>query len=318
MRFAAIDIGSNSAKLLIAEVANGEITRQIIFRHTVTGLSKTMVNNALHPKNSALTLATIIDYLSCCRDCNVERIRITATQFARVATNAAELLEAICLHTGYPVDIISGDEEARLTYLAVATEFANDRILVFNIGGGSTEFIIGTPRQTDLRTSLPIGAGQLSRDFLTSVDNININEYRNMQNNICSLIETNVIPSYFGILPATSHQPPAARIILSGGTGTNIAQIAIGATIDWATQSVQTVKTPDVYRIEELLQSCSLANRMTLPGIEANRADVLPAGAAIVSALLQLTSAQELFITNKSLAHGIICGMIMESVKGER
>ena len=310
MRYAAIDIGSNSAKLLIAEVTNDTIIRQLTFHHTVTGLSKTMVNNTLHPENSALTLSTIINYLGCCRNYNVQHIRITATQFARVATNALDLLNAIRLHTGCPVDIISGDEEARLTYLAVATEFADERILMFNIGGGSTEFVIGTPRKTDLRVSLPIGAGQLSRDFITSVDIINTNEYQAMQGNIRKLIENQVLPYYFDTFPAASHQPPATKIILSGGTGTNIAQIALGATIDWAAQSVQTIPTSTVYRIEKLLQTSNLANRKILPGIEADRADVLPAGAAIVSALLNLTNAKQLFITNKSLAHGIICGML--------
>ncbi|MFA6076150.1 MAG: hypothetical protein WCV63_09130 [Negativicutes bacterium] len=312
MRYAAIDIGSNSVKLLIAEVAQRVITRQIIFRHTVTGLSKTMKNHQLNPENMALTLSAIIDYIGCCKEYNVQNIRITATQFARVATNAAELLDNIRSQTGFTVEIISGDEEARLTYLAVAQEFADERIMVFNIGGGSTEFIIATPHKTELRTSLPIGAGQLSRDFLTSVDIINNREYLQMQDYILGILHEKVLPFYSDTLSAAQQLPIAIppKIILSGGTGTNIAQIAAGATLNWENTACREISTDEVNQIAHLLCHLNLTARQAIPGIEANRADVLPAGIAIVTCLLQLCRADKVYITNKSLAHGIICGML--------
>lgn len=306
MRYAAIDIGSNSAKLLVAEISDAGQFRQIVFRHTVTGLSKTMsANNRLNPQNIALTTATIAEYLDLCRTLGVRNIRLTATQFARIAVNANELLDAITLQTGQSVDVISGDEEARLTWLAVAHDFGQERILVFNIGGGSTEFIIGTPQHTDLRISLPIGAGQLSREYLSSTDTINIDEYKKLKQHITVLIVKKILPGY---LAAPDSKP--ARIILSGSTGTNIAQIRAGGQLDWNNQPPQTILATEVYKIEQLLRECNLKDRKALPGIEANRADVLPAGAAIASSVLEVCNAGEITITSKSLAHGIIYGLL--------
>ena len=244
-----------------------------------------------------------------CKCYNVQKLRITATQFARVAINATELFADIYARTGHPVEIISGDEEARLTHLAVAQAFGDDCILVFNIGGGSTEFIVGTPQHTSLRTSLPLGAGQLSRDFLSSVDVIKANEYQVMKSHITELLMKKILPSYLLLLTSNLLLP---KIVLSGGTGTNIAQIVRGETIDWTAVGVVNVSASEVFRIEQLLINADLKTRQNIPGIESNRADILPAGTAIVSTLLQLSRADALFITNKSLAHGIINGMLLE------
>jgi len=269
-----------------------------------------VTDGQLNPENLMSTLTTIKDYILVCKSYNVQKLRITATQFARVASNAHELFSAIYESSGYPVEVISGDEEARLTYLAVASEFGSECILVFNIGGGSTEFIVATPQQTKLRTSLPIGAGQLSRDFLSSIDIINADEYKNMQRHVRSLIKTNVLPFY--ISGFSSQLSDFPKIVLSGGTGTNIAQISRGVSIDWSGTGVVTIPASEVSRIEKLLKTTALKIRQNIPGIESNRADILPAGAAIVSTVLQLSRADSLFVTSKSLAHGVICGMLQQ------
>ena len=315
MRLAAIDIGSNSVKLLICEFKNNA-SKTILFEARVTGLSKTMSAARLLTQSSIdNTTAVIEDYLAIARKQSVAALRITATAWARKSTNANDLLTRIHIATGCAVDVISGDEEASLTYAAVMNDFGSTRTLIFNIGGGSTEFIIGKPEAIELQISIPIGVGQLSHDFLTSTNTISAEEYARMKLHISNILHERIVPTYLAI----ANEP--GKIVLSGGTGVNLAQIAARSSIDWNNVNVPSLSADKVLTIEQHLLSLNLQQRQSLPGIQPDRADVLPAGIAITSCVLSLCRARKLFITHKSLAYGIIIALrnnIQETIHSGR
>ncbi|MDQ3878838.1 MAG: exopolyphosphatase, partial [Actinomycetota bacterium] len=168
MRVGAIDVGTNSVRLIVAEQEPGGVRaldRRLVITRLGQGVDK---RRAFDPQALQRTLQAIAEYAAVCGEYEVAEIRVTATSAARDARDRDVFFEAVRKMTGKPAELLSGDEEARLTFLGAASDLAADApLLVVDIGGGSTELVSGTGAPRDL-ISLDIGCVRLFEKHLTS------------------------------------------------------------------------------------------------------------------------------------------------------
>ncbi|MCA1703156.1 MAG: exopolyphosphatase, partial [Actinobacteria bacterium] len=168
MRVAAIDVGTNSARLLVAE-GQGDGFRSIERRMTITRLGQGVdTRRTLAPEALERTFAVIADYAATCGELGVERLRVTGTSAVRDARNKDEFFDGVRKLTGREPELLSGEDEARATFLGTLSDMPiPEPVLVVDIGGGSTELIFGTGEPAGLM-SLDIGCVRLFEKYLHS------------------------------------------------------------------------------------------------------------------------------------------------------
>ena len=169
MRLAAMDVGTNSVLLLVAEVAAGGRLQPIEDRAVVSRLGQGLVpGGRLRPEAADRTAATIADLAARARQLGAEEIRALGTMGLRLAADADAFIERIAHDCGVAIRVISGDEEARLTYRGAQHQLpaGTERLVVCDVGGGSTEVISGRAARIEQRRSLELGAVGLTERFL--------------------------------------------------------------------------------------------------------------------------------------------------------
>src|SRR5918996_3639705 len=164
---AAIDVGTNSTRLLVAEERPGGF-RPIDRRMNITRLGQG-VDSTGRLSREALrrTLTTIADYVAACGEYGVGVLRVTGTSAVRDARNRDEFFSAVTQLTGRPPELLSGDQEARATFLGTASDLAEGPKMVVDIGGGSTEIIVGDG-EPDRLVSMDIGCVRMFEKHLFS------------------------------------------------------------------------------------------------------------------------------------------------------
>jgi exopolyphosphatase / guanosine-5'-triphosphate,3'-diphosphate pyrophosphatase len=172
VRAACIDIGSNTTRLLVADCAGRQLTevhQQRAFTHIGLGLA---VTGGISEAKIGEVVAVVADQLAAARDQGAETIRAVATAAIRRAANGAALVEAIADSTGLRVEILSGEEEARLAFLGAATTLAqapSGLLGVVDVGGGSSELVVGVaPDRVGWWASVDLGSGALTEHCLPS------------------------------------------------------------------------------------------------------------------------------------------------------
>ncbi|MEA2460127.1 MAG: exopolyphosphatase / guanosine-5-triphosphate,3-diphosphate pyrophosphatase, partial [Actinomycetota bacterium] len=168
MRVAAIDVGTNSTRLLVAEGV-GDGFRSIERRMTITRLGQGVdTSRTLAPEALERTFSVIADYAATCGELGVERLRVTGTSAVRDARNREEFFDGVRKLTGRDPELLSGEDEARATFLGTLSDMpVPEPVLVVDIGGGSTELIFGTGEPAGL-VSLDIGCVRLFEKHLHS------------------------------------------------------------------------------------------------------------------------------------------------------
>jgi exopolyphosphatase/guanosine-5'-triphosphate,3'-diphosphate pyrophosphatase len=167
VRVAAIDVGTNSTRLLVAEVVAGGF-RPLDRRMTITRLGQGVDRRrALDPEALERTLRTVADYAATCGEYGVESIRVTGTSAVRDARNRKEFFEGVKMLTGREPELLSGEDEARTTFLGATADLSGEAVLVVDIGGGSTELISGRDQPEHL-VSLDIGCVRMLEKHLHS------------------------------------------------------------------------------------------------------------------------------------------------------
>src|SRR5512132_3176357 len=172
-RLAAVDIGTNSVLLLVAERGADGKLRAVADEAEITRLGRGVDRTGLlSPEGMSATLAVLERYVRQARAAAAQDIVVTATSAARDARNGAEFLQAARTRTGVEVRVISGEEEAGLSYRAATDDFASEAggrpLLVIDVGGGSTEFVLGKGRAVSFARSLDIGSVRLTERCIHS------------------------------------------------------------------------------------------------------------------------------------------------------
>ena len=303
MRVGVLDIGSNSVLLLVGERTDAG-WRVVTDQTRITRLGEGFgAARLLQPEAIERTLRAVDEYLAQCRALRVERVVAVATAVVREAVNPDAILQP--LRERLPDDavlrVLSEADEARLSYLSVALDetlgVGAAQLAVLDIGGGSVEVALGQGAQVQAWRSFPVGAGRVREAYMPS-DPPSPREV---------LAATRALDEAFAPM---RELPQPDRVVSIGGTGVNLATLALGLTAFDPAQ-VHGVwfgdETPAAL-LERLLR-LSDAERRALPGIEPDRALLLHVGALILERALFALRREEVQISTRGLRYGILYEM---------
>lgn len=296
-RYATIDIGTNSVLLLVAEKDSQGRWTAIEERAEITRLGKGVDRTkTLDGESMATTLDVIERFATEARHLGADALAISATSAARDASNGKQFLDGVLKRAGVPADILSGDEEARLSFLSAFTDFGGaGPLVVIDIGGGSTEFIFGDASGAiSFRRSFDVGAVRMTERFLAG-DPPTPEELQALE---ASVRQT------FSALPSTT---PGFRFVGVAGTATTLCAVAkridpYDATIVHGAELTKADLDATVKRLSHL----PVALRRTLPGLQPKRADVIVAGGEILRLATEILGASSITISDRGLRWGLL------------
>jgi exopolyphosphatase/guanosine-5'-triphosphate,3'-diphosphate pyrophosphatase len=302
VRVAAIDVGTNSTRLLVAEEAAPGGFRPVERRLTITRLGQGVEERrVLAPEALRRTFATIADYAATCGELGVERIRVTGTSAVRDAHNREEFFEGVRRLTGAEPELLSGEDEARATFLGTLSDLDEaGPVLVVDIGGGSTELVMGEAEPKHL-VSLDIGCVRMHEKHLLS-DPPSADELAALRADVADHLE-----------PALEELrvPPGARMIGVAGTVTQLAALKIGLLVyDPDVTHHMVLSHGDVRLMAKRLGSIRYAQRRETPGLEPGRADVIVAGAEILLVIMETFDAAEVLVSEKDILDGLVLQLL--------
>lgn len=302
MRLAAIDVGTNTTRLLVAETKRGgyrDLDRRLVFTRLGEGVDAT---KKLAPAAIERTLRAIADYCSVAGDFAVTKLRVAATSAVRDALNQQEFLSAARTIAGVDPEALTGDQEARLSFLGAVSDLPTGDYLVCDIGGGSTELVLGSSDKGVFASkSLDIGAVRLTERFLRS-DPPAPGELETMESNIDNALDD---------AGQTFSQAGRAQFVGVAGTITTLAALKIGLTKYNPERTHHLALTlGEVDRLYRMLASMTLAERKRLRALPQGRADVIVAGAAILYRCMLRWSFSESITSERDILDGLILEMI--------
>ena len=293
---AAIDIGTNSTNLLIADAQGNDIVREV----HVTGLGRGVVhNNMLNEDAIARTIARLQQYATLIQNHGVGTIRVTATEACRRATNASVFLDQAEAVLGTRPLIIAGTEEGRLAYSGALSHLpTHDGItLVIDIGGGSTEIMIGE-KTLQHAVSFPVGTVVLTESHL-SHDPPRPEELTNAIGFVTDFMD-DLIRDHPEVLSAT-------RVVGVAGSIVTIAAVEIGLKeFDAAALHGARMTRENVEEVFRTLATETLANRKFNPGLPADRADVIVGGCCVLVGVMRKLRIPEIMVSVNNLLDGLV------------
>jgi exopolyphosphatase / guanosine-5'-triphosphate,3'-diphosphate pyrophosphatase len=303
VRVAAVDVGTNSTRLLVAEPAPGGF-RPLERRKTITRLGQDVHRSGrLSPGALQRTFAAIADYAAACGEYEVTRIRVTGTSAVRDARNREEFFAGVRRLTGRDPELLSGDEEARATFLGPAADLPeSDTKLVVDIGGGSTELIIGK-RTPEKLLSLDIGCVRMFEKHLDSDPPVP-DELEALR----AEVRDALTPARTALDVGSG-----ARLVGVAGTVTQLAALKAGAPVyDPDVTHHAVLSHGDVRRLARRLAVLTYAQRRRVKGLEAGRADVIVAGTEILLAVMEAFDAAEVLVSEKDILDGLVLQLLEE------
>ena len=295
-RVASIDIGTNTILLLIAEAEHGQL-KPLLEQETIVRLGEGLQKSgSLSPEAMNRGFDTLDQYMEHCRRMGVQKIFAAGTSALRDARNSKEFTDSIKEKLNLSIEIISGEEEAQLSFLAVARDIheSEKTILVVDVGGGSTEFILGKGNQIIQWVSLPLGSVRFTEQYLIS-DPVRENEWDRMEKDIRRL---------FVDLPR-SGEPPF--MVAVGGTATTLTSVELGLKEFSVEKIHHFVLTKESLRNQlSFYRSKTIDERRKIPGLFPNRADVILAGGAIFYFTMEKYECSSTLISCHGIRHGLL------------
>lgn len=301
MRVAAIDVGTNSTRLLVAEDAPGGF-RSIDRRMVITRLGQGVDSRRLlAPEALERTLSTIADYAATCGELGVEKIRVTGTSAVRDAHNREEFFEGVRRLTGAEAELLSGEQEAAATFLGTLSDLAETGpVMVIDIGGGSTELIVGS-KTPERSVSLDFGCVRMFEKHLMS-DPPEKEELEALREEVSGMVD-----DVYDDLEV----PPGARVIGVAGTLTQLATLKTGLPVYDPDVTHHFVLTHgDVRQLARRLESLTFEQRRRIKGLEAGRADVIVAGAEILLVIMERFDVAEILVSEKDILDGLVIQLL--------
>jgi exopolyphosphatase/guanosine-5'-triphosphate,3'-diphosphate pyrophosphatase len=295
---ASIDIGTNSTRLLIAN-KEGANLYPLRMEERITSLGEGLGQPG-YLKSESLDRVTeaLIEYMGYIRASRVESVFIVATSAAREASNKEMLLERVKSVTGYDCRIISGQEEARLTFLGVMSDICPaSKALICDIGGGSTEFIFVEQGRLTQEISLPLGSRRLKDRYLYR------NPVYNEEIQALTIHTETILRQHF----LSDSDNMGVQCVMVGGTATTLAMIDCSlAAFDENKVHGYVLLHPAVIKIVQKLASLSLEERKHVVGLHPKRADVIVAGAMITEIILRFFKLSSCQISIRDLLFGLL------------
>jgi exopolyphosphatase / guanosine-5'-triphosphate,3'-diphosphate pyrophosphatase len=305
MRVSTIDVGSNTVRLLVADVIGPNNWRVIEEHQTVTRLGEGLAAaGALGETPMARTLAVVSDYVARAERLAAARVRVVATSAVREAANGRAFVAAVERATGRPMEVVTGEEEARLMLRGVRSGLPGlaGSVVTFDIGGGSTEYILAENECVRAAVSLRLGVVPLAERF-PFADGVDWRGYATLVAEVKDRLERE--------LPAAIRSAHVAHLVGTAGTVTTLAALDLGL-VEYDSQSVQghRLTRTTVQRLLQRLGSLPVAARAALPCLEPGRADLMIPGIAIVTATLDTLGLETLVVSDWGLREGLLADVL--------
>lgn len=297
MRIASIDIGTNTILLTIAEVTEGAITRILHDQQVIARLGKGVdADKVINQETFVRAGGFLKQYKEVCDSYAVERICAVGTSAVRDAKNREEFISYIRSISGITIEVLSGDEEARWTYRGGISEFSGraERYSVVDIGGGSTEIIIGDTHGISEKVSIDLGSVRITERIL-----------RDSPPEIPALIEAHAFIA--AQMPPLARQASSTFAVGVAGTLTTLAALHLRLPeYDAEKVSGYSLRFDDVCAIFGMLKDRSVQQIMTFPQISAGRADIILAGIMILMGYMEAGGLQQITVSDRGLRYGIL------------
>ena len=302
MRVAAIDCGTNSLRLLIADVdpdvgTISDLSRDMEIVRLGEGVDKT---RRFSVAALGRTLAVCRDYARRIDSLDVEKVRFVATSASRDATNRDEFFDGVRAALGVDVEVVSGDEEAALSFAGATRELLADKefpppYLVVDIGGGSTEFVLGSTA-VDAARSVDVGCVRLAERHLHS-DPATAAEISAARADVERALD---------LVAQAVPLEAATTLVGLAGSVTTVAALALGL-VEYDPQRIHhsRIAASSVHEITDRLLAMSCAERKALSVMHPGRADVIGAGALVLDTIMRRVDAAEVVVSEHDILDGI-------------
>jgi exopolyphosphatase/guanosine-5'-triphosphate,3'-diphosphate pyrophosphatase len=296
MRLGVLDVGSNTVHLQVVDAHPGArpspATNQKVELRLHEYLNK---EGEITAEGVALLEESIADAISHAKDFQTEEILAFATSAIRDAKNGKDILNQINKKFEIDLQVLSGDDEAQMTFLAVRRwlGWSSGRLLVLDIGGGSLEIAVGDDERAEATVSLPLGASRLTREFLNS-DPHTSKEIK--------ALETFVYDAIKQSLPEDISKHIADHFVATSKTFRTLARLGE----HWFEDNPKYLKINSLTKMIPKLQDMSNKQRAELPGVSPSRARQIVAGAIVARTAMERLQINELEICPWALREGIV------------
>jgi len=305
VRKAVIDVGTNSVKLLVADLSDHHITpiKECAIQTRIGNNafnSKTLQNDGI-----ARTLEAIEFFYQYSRMLGSKDIKIIGTSAIREAANRDEFALKVKEKTSLDIQIISGEEEAELAYIGVVSEtsFENAPVLITEVGGGSTQFIVGDKLNLVFKKSYKIGGVRLMNMFHVS-DPPSNEEFLKCKNAIENEITSHIYPDIQDFLKKYGE---SLKFIATGGTITIVGKIKLQMDeYDREKLDGLEIKFEEICELTEKLWRMTLKERQSIPGLPADRADVIIFGLLIFMGIMSFLKLKSVYLSTRGLRFGVL------------
>ena len=305
-RHAVIDIGTNSVKLLVADLGHGVQPVLKESRQTLLG-EGLFSSNCLQPAAVFRTVGAVQEFTSQALRSGASTVRILATSATREASNSLELVRAVRAAVGLEVEIISGDREADYVFQGVTSEpcFANRPVLIVDVGGGSTEWSLGEGKRSAFRLSTLLGTAR----FLQTkppADPPTTRDLALLRQRVREILRVEVKPNLDVVL--ASFGSGQVRLVGLGGAVKTLARLVVASGDPCAAFSDDMPGLTALQIREQVERIWRLpgAERRCLAGVPPEKADILLVGAVIYEMVLDELGFSELFMSERGLRHGAV------------
>jgi exopolyphosphatase/guanosine-5'-triphosphate,3'-diphosphate pyrophosphatase len=293
-RVAVIDVGTNSSRLLVADVAEDRVT-PIDRRSRVTRLGRGVdLSGRLSAEAIEDVCGAIAEYVEAIEELGAGRVDAIATSAVRDAANGSAFVAELRERFALSARVLDGEEEARLTYLGATSEHVpTEPTLVIDIGGGSTELIVGRGREIAFHTSLQVGVVRHSERHIGSDPPAAI-ELESLATDVRGQIET-----------AIAGAPAAVEGVAVAGTPTSLAAIEMELVpYDPARVHGHVLSLPAIQRMLSTLASVSLAERVEIAGLHPDRAPTIVAGVVILVEVMRAFGLERIGVSEHDILYG--------------
>lgn len=296
MRLGVLDVGSNTVHLQIVDTAPGARPNPTFnYKEELRLTQYISAENLLSDEGVEKLRGCIKRVIEQSSSVKTQELLPFATSALREAKNGDEVIKSINKDFHIDLQVLSGEEEAKLTFLAARRWFgwSSGRLLVIDIGGGSLEMAVGVDETPEVAVSLPLGAARLTKEFLKG-DPYTDKSIRALRDQIENKLEQ--------ILPSLVKHQESDRAIATSKTLRTLARLSS----DWFDGSGKNITVEAIRKISLKLAEMDESSRAKLPGVSENRASQIVAGAFVAESVMRNLDIKELVICPWALREGVI------------
>ena len=293
MRVAAVDCGTNSVRLLVRDLPGAELHREMRVVRLGQGVDAT---GSLHPDAIERTRVALVDYAGVCAELGVQKIRMVATSATRDASNRMDFVAMVHVALGVTPEVITGQEEASLSFTGATGDLTEGApFLVMDIGGGSTELVLGSS-VVEAAYSMDVGCVRLTERHLTD-DPPTQQQISAAREDIEAALD-----QALAVVPGAL----ATTAVGLAGSVTTVAALALGiAAYDAKVLHHSRLSASQIDEVTERLLAMTRAERAALPVMHPGRVDVIGGGALVLQTVVRRLGLTEVLVSESDILDGI-------------